>query len=678
MAGSKLYGVELDSLTGRIAKLLYPKADITVAGFETTNRRDFYDVAIGNVPFGQYQVNDPAYNKLHFSIHNYFFAKALDQVRPGGVVAFVVSRYLMDAKDPTVRKYLAQRAELLGAVRLPNTAFKDNANTEVVTDVLFFQKREQPIVVEPDWVHLGLTEHGIPINSYYIDHMEMVLGLIATESTQYGHDELTILPIPGADFAKQLDFAVQNITGRYEEIDLPELAEEDEDRSIPADPNVRNFSFTLVDGEVYYRENSRMNPVQASSTALNRIRGLVELRDSVQRLIDYQMEDAPDEIVQREQARLNQLYDAFSAKYGLINSRGNEQAFSDDSSYFLLCSLEILDKDGNLERKADFFTKRTIRRPEHVAHVDTASEALTLSLNEKGRIDMGYMEELTGKPAEQIESDLQGVIFRDTGVLTEQQADSGAFDVDELPLVPADEYLSGNVRKKLAVARAAQKAQPVRLAENVTALEKVQPVDLTASEISVRLGATWIPVEVIQQFMYYLLEPPYYFRNRIQVHYAKITGEWYIDNKSMDRGNVAVTSTYGTSRANAYRLLEDALNLRDTKIFDYVEDEEGKKKAVLNKDETTIAQQKQDLIRQAFADWIWENQYRRDRLCKLYNEKFNSLRPREYDGSHLTFPGMNPQIKLRPHQTNAIAHILYGGNTLLAHCVGAGKSATRS
>ena len=674
MAGSKLYGVELDGLTGRIAKLLYPKADITVAGFETTSRRDFYDVAIGNVPFGQYQVNDPAYNKLHFSIHNYFFAKSLDQVRPGGVVAFVVSRFLMDAKDPTVRKYLAQRAELLGALRLPNNAFKNNANTDVVTDVLFLQKRENPIVDEPDWVHLGQTEKGIPINSYYIDHPEMVLGEITTESTQYGQDELTIAPIPGADLNEQLKEAIQNISGRYEELDLPELADDDVDKTIPADPNVRNFSYTLVDGVVYYRENSRMKPVQVSTTALNRIRGLVGLRNCVQRLIDYQMDDAPDELVQREQARLNDLYDAFTAQYGLINSRGNEQAFSDDSSYFLLCSLEVIDKDGNLERKADFFTKRTIRRPEHVTHVDTASEALTLSLNEQGCVDMEYMADLTGKSEAQMESDLQGVIFRDTGRLTQQQAEAGAFEVDDLPLVTADEYLSGNVRKKLAVARAAQKAQPIRLAENVTALEKVQPVDLTASEISVRLGATWIPVEDVQRFMYQLLDPPFYYRTRIKLHFTKANGEWYIENKSFDQENVKVSSTYGTKRANAYHLLEDALNLRDTKIFDYVQDASGKRKPVLNKNETTIAQQKQDMIRQAFVDWIWKDQDRRDRLCKLYNEKFNSVRPREYDGSHLTFPGMNPQIKLRPHQTNAIAHILYGGNTLLAHCVGAGKT----
>lgn len=575
MQNSRLYGVELDSITGNIAKRLYPKADIKVAGFKTTDHRDFYDVAIGNVPFGNYRVNDKAYNKLGFTIHNYFFAKALDQVRPGGVVAFVVSRYLMDAKSPKVRSYLAQRAELLGAIRLPNNAFKDNANTEVVTDILFLQKREQPIVDEPDWVHLGQTEDGFTINSYFVDHPDMVLGHPTAENTRYGKEEYTVEAIEGTDLREQLEYAIQNVTGRYEEAALPELSVEDADESVPADPHVKNFSYTLVDGRVYFRENSRMNLVEASATALSRIRGLVELRDCVQRLIDYQMDNASDATIQEEQNKLNALYDTFTAKYSLINSRANEQAFSDDSSYFLLCSLEILDKDGNLERKADMFTKRTIRRPEPVTHVDTASEALALSLNEYGSVNIDYMADLTGKSAEQIESELQGVLYRNTDFLTMEQAANGDFQLEELPFVTADEYLSGNVRQKLAVAKAAQAAVPGLLDANVEALEKVQPKDLTANEINVRLGAPWVPKKVIEQFMYHLLETPFYCQHKIRLQYTKITGEWTALNKTYDRRNVRATSTYGTDRASAYRLLEDALNQRSTKIFDYVEDDNG-------------------------------------------------------------------------------------------------------
>ena len=662
MQGSRLYGVELDSITGRIAKQLYPKADITVAGFETTDRRDFFDLAIGNVPFGQYQVNDRAYNKLGFSIHDYFFAKTLDQVRPGGVIAFVTSRYTMDKQSPEVRKYIAQRAELLGAIRLPNNAFKANAGTEVVSDIIFLQKRDRPIDIEPDWVHLGENEDGFSINQYFIDNPEMVLGRQTSESTQYGRQDFTVEPYEDLDLATQLRYAIQNIGGKYEAAELPDLGENETIQdTIPADPNVKNYSYAVVDGEVYYRENSVMVKPNLNATAKERVKGMAELRDCVHRLIDLQMWESDDVSIRAEQQKLNRLYDRFTEKYGLINSRGNALAFADDSSYYLLCSLEMLDDEDKtkLKGKADMFTKRTIRQRQSVTSVDTAAEALALSIGEKARVDMAYMSQLTGKSEDDIIDELNGVIFLDP-VYGDWQT--------------ADEYLSGNVRQKLREAENAAVDSPGYL-PNVEALRAAQPKDLDASEIEVRLGATWIDKKYIQQFMFELLEPPLYARRSLEVNYSEFTAEWNISGKnSIPYNDINARMTYGTDCANAYKILEDTLNLRDVRIYDTVRDADGKEKRVLNSKETTLAQQKQQAIKEAFRDWIWRDPDRRRELVQLYNERFNSTRPREYDGRHLIFPGMNPEITLREHQLNAIAHDLYGGNTLLAHEVGAGKT----
>ena len=666
MAGSRLYGVELDSISGHIAKQLYPKADITVAGFETTDRRDFYDLAIGNVPFGQYQVNDKAYNKLGFNIHNYFFAKSLDQVRPGGVVAFVTSRYTMDAKDSTVRRYLAQRAELLGAIRLPNNAFRANAGTDVVSDILFLQKRDRPLDIAPDWTQTGRTEEGFTVNQYFLDHPEMVLGRQEPESTAHGMD-YTVNPIKGMELADQLHNAVQHIHGTYQEAALPELGEgEDIDDSLPADPDVKNYSYTVVDGAVYFRENSRMVRPDLNATAEARVKGLVGLRDCVQQLIDLEMDAAaPDADIRAQMAELNRRYDDFSAKYGLINDRANRLAFADDSSYYLLCALEVLDEDGRLERKADMFTKRTIKPHEAVTTVDTASEALAVSISEKACVDMAYMEQLTGKTGEELADELRGVIFRVPGQT----------EPDGTPhYVTADEYLSGNVRRKLRQAQRAAEQDPA-FAVNVEALTAAQPKDLDASEIEVRLGATWIDKEYIQQFMYETFDTPFYLQRSIEVHYSAFTAEWQISGKNaVGQRDVAAYTTYGTGRANAYKIFEDSLNLRDVRIYDTVEDADGKERRVLNAKETTLAAQKQQAIREAFKDWIWRDPERRQALVRQYNEEMNATRPREYDGSHIVFGGMNPSITLREHQKNAIAHVLYGGNTLLAHEVGAGKT----
>ena len=666
MQNSRLYGVELDSISGRIARQLYPQAHITVAGFETTDRRDFYDLAVGNVPFGQYQVRDKAYDKLNFNIHNYFFAKALDQVRPGGVVAFVTSRYTMDSKDSTVRRYLAQRADLLGAIRLPNNAFKANAGTEVVSDIIFLQKRDRPLDIVPEWTQTGQTEDGFAINRYFLDHPEMVLGRQEPESTAHGMD-YTVNPIEGLELADQLHDAVKYIRGTYQEAELPELGEgEDIDESLPADPNVKNYSYTVVDGAVYFRENSRMVRPDLNATAEARVKGMVGLRDCVQELIDLQMDAAtPDSDIREKQADLNRLYDDFSAKYGLINDRANRLAFADDSSYYLLCALEIVDEDGRLERKADMFTKRTIKPHEAVTSVDTASEALAVSIAEKARVDMEYMEQLTGKTSDELAAELQGVIFRLPGPVPE----------GERPIyVTADEYLSGNVRRKLRQAQRAAQQDPA-FAINVEALIAAQPKDLDASEIEVHLGATWIDKEYIQQFMYETFNTPYYLQRAIQVNYASYTAEWQVTGKSsVSEKDVAAYTTYGTGRANAYKILEDSLNLRDVRIYDTVEDADGKERRVLNAKETTLAAQKQQAIRDAFRDWIWRDPERRQTLVRQYNEEMNSTRPREYDGSHITFGGMNPSITLRDHQLGAIAHVLYGGNTLLAHEVGAGKT----
>ena len=676
MWSSRLYGVELDSITGRIAKQLYPKADITLAGFETTDRRDFFDLAVGNVPFGQYQVDDRAYNKLGFSIHDYFFAKALDQVRPGGVIAFVTSRYTMDKQSLEVRKYIAQRAELLGAIRLPNNAFRANAGTDVVSDILFLQKRDRPIDIEPDWVHLGRNADGFAINSYFIDHPEMVLGRQTSESTQYGRQDFTVAPIEGRELADQLQEAIQNIHGTYQEAELPDLGDgEAIDTSIPADPSVKNYSYTVVDDTVYYRENSRMVRPDLNATARERIKGMVGLRDCVNELIALQMDEYSSETEIREkQAELNQRYDAFSAKFGLINDRGNRLAFSDDSSYYLLCSLEVLDDDGKLKHKADMFTKRTIKQQRRVERVDTASEALAVCIGEKAHVDLGFMASLMGgsEKIPQIVEDLNGVIYKDPR--------TGPFDWEDggehwnKGWQTADEYLSGNVRQKLRTAqRAAEKDH--FFDQNVSALTAAQPKDLEASEIEVRLGATWLDKMYIQQFMYETFKTPVYLRNQIQVHYSPYTAEWQMSGKTMPRRNdIAAYTTYGTDRANAYRLLEDALNLRDVRIYDTVEDANGHERRVLNAKETTLAAQKQQLIKDAFKDWIWKDPERRETLVRQYNEEMNSTRPREYDGSHIVFSGMNPEITLREHQKNAIAHVLYGGNTLLAHEVGAGKT----
>ena len=671
MADSRLYGVELDSITGRIAKMLYPQADITVAGFETTDRRDFYDLAVGNVPFGNYKVNDKAYNKLGFSIHNYFFAKAIDQVRPGGVVAFVTSRYTMDSKDSTARKHMAERADLLGAIRLPNNAFRANAGTDVVSDIIFLQKRDRPADIEPDWVQLGKTEDGFAINQYFVDHPEMVLGELTAESTQYGREELTVAPIEGTSLADQLAEAVQHIEGQYTaaEVDAPDIAEEESTRrTLPADPEVKNFSYTVVDGEVFYRENSVMTQVELSDTAKGRVTGMVELRQIVNELIQQQLNDFPDEDIKASQAKLNAAYDAFTAKYGLINDKKNARLFDDDSSYYLLCSLENLDENKNLKSKADMFTKRTIRPERVVTSVDTPSEALAISIGEHGKVDLPYMAELLGTPGEygRITTELSGVIFKDP-----------AADVDdpEAGWQPADEYLSGNVRNKLRMAQLAAESHP-EFKINVEALTKAQPKDLEASEIDIRLGATWLNPAIVQQFMMETFQPPYRIRynNLIQVRYSPFTSEWRIGNKSAaGMYDIMSTETYGTHRANAYKILEDTLNLRDCRIYDTIE-EDGKERRVLNQKETMLAQQKQQAIKDTFAGWVWQDPQRRNLLVKQYNELFNSTRPREYDGSHIHFVGMNPEINLREHQRNAVAHVLYGGNTLLAHEVGAGKS----
>ena len=670
MADSRLYGVELDSITGRIAQKLYPQADITVAGFETTDRRDFYDLAVGNVPFGQYKVNDKAYNKLVFSIHNYFFAKTIDQIRPGGVIAFVTSRFTMDSKDSSARKYMAERADLLGAIRLPNNAFKANASTEVVSDILFLQKRDRPADIEPAWVQLGQTEDGFNINQYFVDHPEMVLGNLELESTQYGHD-LTVAPIEDANLADQLTEAVQHIEGQFTAVEIaaPDVADAEVQRkTLPADPTVKNFSYTVVDGEIYYRENSIMTQVELSDNAKGRVTGMVELRQIVNELIQQQLNDFPDEDIKASQAKLNAAYDAFTAKYGLINDKKNARLFDDDSSYYLLCSLENLDENKNLKSKADMFTKRTIRPERVVTSVDTPSEALAVSIGEHGKVDLPYMAELLGTPGnyERITTELSGVIFKDPA----------ADPTDpEAGWQTADEYLSGNVRDKLRMAQLAAESHP-EFKVNVDALTKAQPKDLEASEIDVRLGATWLDPSIVQQFMMETFQPPYRIRynNAITVRYSPYTSEWRISNKSATGfGDIMATETYGTRRANAYKILEDTLNLRDSRVYDTIE-ENGKEKRVLNQNETTLAQQKQQAIKDAFAGWVWKDPQRRALLVKKYNELFNSTRPREYDGSHIHFVGMNPEINLREHQRNAVAHVLYGYNTLLAHEVGAGKS----
>ena len=670
MADSRLYGVELDSITGRIAKMLYPQADITVAGFETTDRRDFYDLAVGNVPFGQYRVNDKAYNKLGFSIHNYFFAKAIDQVRPGGVVAFVTSRYTMDSKDSTARKHMAERADLLGAIRLPNNAFRANAGTDVVSDIIFLQKRDRPADIEPDWVQLGKTEDGFAINQYFVDHPEMVLGELTTENTQYGREELTVAPLEGANLADQLAEAVQHIEGQYTaaEVDAPDIAEEEATRrTLSADPDVKNFSYTVVDGEVFYRENSVMTQVELSDAAKGRVTGMVELRQIVNDLIDQQLNDYPDEDIKATQERLNAAYDAFTAKYGLLNDRKNGRLFEQDSSYYLLCSLENLDEQGQLKSKAAMFTKRTIRPERTVTSVDTPSEALAVSIGEHGKVDLPYMAELLGTPGEygRITTELSGVIFKDPS----------ADPTDpEAGWQMADEYLSGDVRAKLRMAQFAAETNP-EFAVNVDALTKAQPRELEASEIDVRLGATWLDPDIIQKFMTETFQIPYYLRHAVKVRYSPYTAEWRVEGKTATgRSDIISSETYGTSRANAYKILEETLNLKDVRIYDTIEDAEGKPKRVLNKRETMLAQQKQQVIKDAFANWVWQDPQRRIALVKQYNELFNSTRPREYDGSHIHFVGMNPEITLREHQRNAIAHVLYGGNTLLAHEVGAGKT----
>ena len=666
MASAKFYGVELDSISGRIAQQLYQNSSIAVQGFEDTNLPDsFFDAAVGNVPFGQFKVPDKRYDKHNFLIHDYFFARTLDKVRPGGVVAFITSKGTMDKENPAVRKYIAQRADLLGAIRLPNNTFKDAAGTEVTSDIIFLQKRDRLIDIEPEWVHLATDENGIRMNSYFVSNPEMVLGDMQIISGAHG-PESACVAYEDAELGDLLQDAIQNIHAEITEFELDDLEAEDEDLSIPADPSVRNFSYTVVDGKLFFRENSRMNPVEVSMTAENRIKGMIAIRDCVRTLIEYQTEDYFDAEIQEEQVRLNELYDDFSKKYGLINARANNSAFSSDSSYCLLSSLEVLDDEGNFIRKADMFSKRTIKQKVTVLSVDTASEAYALSLAEKAKIDMPYMMELTGKSEQELFEDLKGVIFLNP---------MHTSDEDGRPkYLPADEYLSGNVREKLEWARRSAELYPEDYSENVRALEAVQPVDLTASEISVRLGATWLPPEIAEQFMFELFGTPRYCQWNIHVHFSQYTGEWNVEGKSYDRTNVKAYNTYGTSRINGYKIMEETLNLKDVRIFDYIEDENGKKTAVLNKKETAIAQGKQELIKQAFADWIWEDPERREKLTRLYNEKFNSTRPREYDGSHMSFVGINPEITLRPHQVNAIAHILYGGNTLLAHVVGAGKT----
>ena len=665
MQDSKIYGVELDTISAGIAQQLYQKTTIAAQGFEETNLPDsFFDGVVGNVPFGDFKVSDKRYDKHKFLIHDYFFAKSLDKLRPGGVMALVTSKGTMDKETLAVRKYIAQRAELLGAIRLPNNTFKGNAGTEVVSDILILQKRDRLIDIEPDWVYLDTDENGIKMNSYFVQHPEMILGEMKMVSGRFGM-EATCVPYENTDLAAQLDEAVANIHGEITEYEAEEELEE-EDNSIPADPTVRNFSYTVVDNKIYYRENSRMTPVEVSATAENRIKGMIAIRNSVRTLIELQTEDYPDSEIKAEQERLNRLYDTFSGKYGLINSRANTSAFSQDSSFSLLSALEIIGEDGELERKADMFSKRTIKPHTPVTSVDTASEALAVSLGEKATIDMDYMMELSGKSENEIFEDLKGVIF-----LNPLYEYGNSYEPKYLM---ADEYLSGNVREKLRIAKNSAELYPEDYKVNVEALQKVQPKDLTASEISVRLGATWLPPDDVQEFIFHLLETPRYAQWNIKVHFSPFTSEWNIEGKSYDKGNVRAYNTYGTSRINAYKIIEETLNLKDVRIFDYIEDDEGKKKAVLNKKETAIAQSKQEMIKQEFQDWIWSDPERRERLCKSYNEKFNSVRPREYDGSHIIFNGMNPEIELREHQKNAVAHILYGGNTLLAHAVGAGKT----
>lgn len=664
LADSKIYGVELDSISGRIAQQLYQKSSIAVRGFEKTDLPDsFFDAAIGNIPFGSFKIVDKRYDKYNFLIHDYFFARTMDKVRPGGIIAFITSKGTMDKENPSVRKYLAQRAELLGAIRLPNNTFKDAAGTEVTADILILQKRDRMVDQLPAWVNLGIDANGLAINQYFVDNPSMVLGTMQEVSGPYG-PETACLPIDGSSLEELLTDAIQNINDSVMEYEVDDPESEEEDRSIPADPSVRNFSFTVVDGEVYYRENSIMHPVDLSVTGVNRVKGLIAIRECVRKLIEYQTEDYPDTMIQKEQTNLNALYDAFEKKYKRINTRANKSVFGDDSSFCLLSSLEVLDDEGNFVRKADMFSKRTIRQHTEITSVDTASEALAVSMGEKAKVDMPYMMQLTGKTEEEVFADLSGVIFRNP--LYKENGTQAKY-------LTADEYLSGNVREKLAEARRSAESDPV-FAANVTALEEVQPTDLTASEISVRLGATWLPEDVVQKFMYELLDTPYYAQWKVKVHYSRYTDGWNVEGKSYDRSNINATSTYGTDRVNAYKIIEETLNLRDVRVFDYVEDENGKRVPILNKKETAIAQGKQELIKQAFQDWIWKDQPRRERLCKLYNEQFNALRPREYDGSHLIFVGMNPEIQLRQHQLNAVAHILYGGNTLLAHVVGAGKT----
>ena len=677
MADSKVYGVEIDSISGRIAQQLYQNSSIAVNGFEKVQMPDsFFDVAIGNVPFGDFKVRDKKYDKNHWLIHDYFFGKTLDKVRPGGVIAFITSKGTMDKENSAVRKYLAQRADLIGAIRLPNNAFKANAGTEVTSDIIFLQKRDRMTDIEPDWVHLDTDENGIRMNRYFVQHPEMVLGDMVMESTRFGMDS-TCRAYEDADLSELLSEAVQNLHAQITDYEVEELDEED--LSVSADPSVRNFSFCLADGNVYYRENSRMHPIEVSVTAENRIRGMIAIRECVRRLIEYQTGGYPDEDIQKEQAELNRLYDEYTKKYGLLSSRGNSLAFSEDSSYCLLCSLEVLDEEGNLKRKADMFTKRTIRPHEAVTSVDTASEALAVSISEKARVDMEYMAELSGKSEEELAADLSGVIFRDIQCAEEAAAIPKAFvQVEQFPFVAANEYLSGNVRRKLRMAKALYEVLPAEkkplIAKNIEALEAVQPVDLTAAEIGVRIGANWIPIDVYQKFMVETFGTSYYAGRRIKILRSGATGQWAITEKNADRGNIKTMTTYGTKRMNAYQILEQTLNQRDVRVFDYVEDENGNKKPVLNKKETAIAQDRQELIKQKFSEWIWKDIDRRERLCRIYNETFNSIRPREYDGSHIRFSGMNPEITLRPHQVNAIAHIMYGGNTLLAHEVGAGKT----
>ena len=678
LAGSKAYGVELDSISGRIAGQLYQNANISVNGFETVQMPDsFFDVAVGNVPFGDFKVLDKRYDKHHWLIHDYFFGKTLDKVRLGGIVAFITSKGTLDKENSSVRKYLAQRADLIGAIRLPDNTFKRNAGTEVTSDIIFLQKRDHITDLDQDWVHLDTDENGIRMNRYFVQHPEMILGDMVMESTRFGPDS-ACKAREGEDLSEQLANAIQFLQAEIKPYELEELDEE-EDRSIPADPTVKNFSYTIADGQVYYRENSLMHPVEVSVTAENRIRGMIELRECTRRLIEYQTEGYPDEDIAAEQQKLNALYDSFTAKYGLLNSRGNKLAFSEDSSYCLLCSLEVLDEQGNLKRKADMFTRRTIRPHVAVTSVDTASEALAVSISEKARVDMDYMAELSGKSPEELEKELAGVIYRDIRC-AENPEDilPSLADLSRYPLVTADEYLSGKVRQKLRMAKAFLEVAPDNQKEtarrNVEALEAVQPQDLGAGEIGVRIGANWVPIEVYQQFMVELLTPNYYVRDRIKILRSEATGQWSIREKNADRSNVKAITTYGTKRMSAYHILEQTLNQRDVRVFDYIEDENGKKKPVLNKKETAIAQDRQELIKQKFAEWIWKDIDRRELLCRVYNETFNGVRPREYDGRHIRFEGMNPEISLRPHQINAIAHILYGGNTLLAHEVGAGKT----